>query len=49
MTGWLRSLKDRAANRRSTQRAAKPERAEKKARAEALRREHQRAHETHRK
>jgi hypothetical protein len=49
MTDWLRGLKDRVSNRRRPQRATKPERAEKKALAEALRREHQRAHTTHRK
>jgi hypothetical protein len=49
MTGWLRTLKDRMSSRRGAQRASKPERAEKKARAEALRREHQRAHHRHRK
>jgi hypothetical protein len=49
MTGWLRSLKDRVSNRRNAQRATAPERAEKKARAEALRRQYQREHRTHRK
>jgi hypothetical protein len=49
MTDWLRSLKDHLSKRRKTRRAAAPERAEKKARAEALRREYQREHRTHRK
>jgi hypothetical protein len=49
MTDWLRNLKDHVSNRRKTQRAAAPERAEKKARAEALRRQYQREHNTHRK
>ena len=48
MTDWLRNLKDRVSRRRKTQRGAAPERAEKKARAEAQRRHYQREHRTHR-
>jgi hypothetical protein len=49
MTGWLRSLKDHVSNRGKAQRPGAPERAEKKARAEALHRQYQREYKTHRK
>jgi hypothetical protein len=45
----LRELKERMAQRRAERRATKPERMQRKARAEALRREHQRAEHSHRK